>query len=81
VTKGDSSASPISPVACGGGVQLRTLTCVETLGDKPVTSKLCSSLDQLPTVQRLKIIFIVRKVANTYYMHLKKLFIFKSFLE
>lgn len=52
VTKGDTSASPFSPVACGGGVQLRTLTCVETQGDKPVVAELCSTLDSLPTVQR-----------------------------
>ncbi|XP_059486112.1 thrombospondin type-1 domain-containing protein 7B-like isoform X2 [Neocloeon triangulifer] len=55
VTRGDSSSTSITPVACGGGVQLRTLTCVESQSDRPVPKEMCNSLDPAPTVQRCEV--------------------------
>ncbi|CAB3372223.1 Hypothetical predicted protein [Cloeon dipterum] len=55
VTRGDSSVSPILPVACGGGVQLRALTCVESQSDRPVAAEMCDSLNPLPTIQRCEV--------------------------
>jgi hypothetical protein len=40
-------------VVCGGGVQLREVTCVQaSQGSQPVSPELCESLEPLPTVQR-----------------------------
>jgi hypothetical protein len=40
-------------VGCGGGVQLREVTCVQaSQGSQPVSDELCESLEPLPTVQR-----------------------------
>lgn len=40
-------------VGCGGGVQLREVTCVQaSQGNQPVLDELCESLEPLPTVQR-----------------------------
>jgi hypothetical protein len=40
-------------VGCGGGVQLREVTCVQaSQGSQPVSPELCESLEPLPTVQR-----------------------------
>ncbi|XP_071440668.1 thrombospondin type-1 domain-containing protein 7B-like, partial [Hetaerina americana] len=45
----------LAEVGCGGGIQLRNLTCVSRDGDKPVGEDLCSSLEPLPTVQRCEV--------------------------
>lgn len=45
--------SKLVEVGCGGGVQLREVTCVQaSQGSQPVSDELCESLEPLPTVQR-----------------------------
>jgi len=54
VTSDTPAVSPkLVEVGCGGGVQLREVTCVQaSQGSQPVSPKLCESLEPLPTVQR-----------------------------
>ncbi|GLH10715.1 Uncharacterized protein GBIM_15621, partial [Gryllus bimaculatus] len=42
-------------VGCGGGVQLRDVTCVAASSGRPVSADLCASLQPLPTVQRCEV--------------------------
>jgi len=54
VTSDKPAVSPkLVEVGCGGGVQLREVTCVQaSQGSQPVSPELCESLEPLPTVQR-----------------------------
>jgi hypothetical protein len=54
VTSDKPSLGPkLVEVGCGGGVQLREVTCVQaSQGSQPVSPELCESLEPLPTVQR-----------------------------
>ncbi|CAG2063639.1 unnamed protein product, partial [Timema podura] len=52
VTSDESSGPRLVEVGCGGGVQLRDVTCIATQSGKPVSHELCDSLEILPTVQR-----------------------------
>lgn len=55
VTSDEPTVGPrLLEVGCGGGVQLREVTCVQAnQGNQPVVDDLCESLEPLPTVQRL----------------------------
>ncbi|XP_068083868.1 thrombospondin type-1 domain-containing protein 7B [Anabrus simplex] len=55
VTADDSSGPRMMEVGCGGGVQLREVTCVAIQGGQPVPQELCASLEPLPTVQRCEV--------------------------
>lgn len=54
MTSDKPAVSPkLVEVGCGGGVQLREVTCVQaSQGSQPVSPELCESLEPLPTVQR-----------------------------
>nr|CAD7429674.1 unnamed protein product [Timema monikensis] len=55
VTSDESSGPRLVEVGCGGGVQLRDVTCIATQSGKPVSHELCDSLEILPTVQRCEV--------------------------
>nr|CAH0103778.1 unnamed protein product [Daphnia galeata] len=46
--------SPSSQI-CGGGIQMRGLTCLRLSDSRPVNSRLCRALTLLPTVQHCEI--------------------------
>ena len=48
-----SSSSSLVPVSvCGGGVQMRSLTCLRLSDSRPVNPQLCRALNLLPIVQQ-----------------------------
>ncbi|KAJ8895330.1 hypothetical protein PR048_000656 [Dryococelus australis] len=53
VTSDEPSGPRLLEVGCGGGVQLRDVTCVSVDSGRPVLQELCESLEPLPTVQRV----------------------------
>ncbi|XP_063229053.1 thrombospondin type-1 domain-containing protein 7B-like [Bacillus rossius redtenbacheri] len=56
VVTSDQPAGPrLLEVGCGGGVQLRDVTCVSVDSGQPVLEELCESLEPLPTVQRCEV--------------------------
>ncbi|KDR24128.1 Thrombospondin type-1 domain-containing protein 7B [Zootermopsis nevadensis] len=57
VTSDEPTVGPrLLEVGCGGGVQLREVTCVQAnQGNQPVVDDLCESLEPLPTVQRCEV--------------------------
>lgn len=50
-------SQPVSnaSVQCGGGLQYRNITCIETMTRKFMDSSICRILDTPPTIQRLTI--------------------------
>lgn len=61
-------------VGCGGGVQLREVTCVQAnQGNQPVSDELCESLEPLPTVQRLvpslRFVYFLKQIICVFTVH------------
>lgn len=51
---GPSLSSQLSQI-CGGGIQMRSLTCLRLSDSRPVNSALCRALTLLPTIQHCEI--------------------------
>ncbi|XP_075225413.1 thrombospondin type-1 domain-containing protein 7A-like [Lycorma delicatula] len=45
----------MSEVVCGGGLQLRNITCIEIKSGRPLPAKACHALQAPPTVQRCEV--------------------------
>lgn len=66
-------------VVCGGGLQLRNITCVKAEGGQPLPPEACRNLQPPPTVQRYIKVNLIgnckmkwKKKCNSKFPHYKK---------
>jgi len=52
LTSANPPVTSSSSQICGGGIQMRGLTCLRLSDSRPVNSRLCRALTLLPTVQQ-----------------------------